>query len=77
MAADKPSRLDESRKRRLIETSEALTALQFGPKQRNETAEKPHVRVYVQVNVLSGRDIPAPLPPSQDNMVKDPPDNPV
>ena len=38
MAADKPSRLDESRKRRLIETSEALTALQFGPKQRNETA---------------------------------------
>jgi len=38
MPADKPSRLDESRKRRLTETSEALTALQFGSKQRNETA---------------------------------------
>jgi hypothetical protein len=38
MPADKPSRLTESRKRRLAETIEALNALQFGPRQRNETA---------------------------------------
>jgi hypothetical protein len=38
MPADKPSRLAESRKRRLSEASEALTALRFCPKQRNETA---------------------------------------
>jgi hypothetical protein len=38
MPANKRHRLDESRKRKLTETVEALTALQFGPKQRNETA---------------------------------------
>ena len=38
MPADKPNRKAATRKRRLAETIEALTALQFGPKQRNETA---------------------------------------
>src|SRR5580658_7645788 len=38
MPANKPSRIVQSRKRRLSEASAALTALQFGPKQRNETA---------------------------------------
>lgn len=38
MPADKPSRKASARKRRLAETIETLTALQFGPKQRNETA---------------------------------------
>ncbi len=38
MPAAKPSRLAAARKRRLAETIAALTALQFGPKQRNETA---------------------------------------
>ncbi len=38
MPADKPSRKTTARKRRLAEAIEALTALQFGPKQRNETA---------------------------------------
>ena len=38
MPSDKPSRKTAARKRRLAETIEALTALQFGPKQRNETA---------------------------------------
>ncbi len=38
MPSDKPNRKTTARKRRLAETIEALTALQFGPKQRNETA---------------------------------------
>lgn len=38
MPAAKPSRKTAARKRRLDETIETLTALQFGPKQRNETA---------------------------------------
>ncbi len=38
MPAAKPNRLAESRKQRLLETGEVLAALQFGPKQRNETA---------------------------------------
>ena len=38
MPANKPTRLDQSRKQKLTETGEILTALQFGPKQRNETA---------------------------------------
>jgi hypothetical protein len=38
MSANKPGRLAESRKQRLTETGEILAALQFGPKQRNETA---------------------------------------
>jgi BsuBI/PstI restriction endonuclease domain/BsuBI/PstI restriction endonuclease HTH domain len=38
MPVDKPSRKASARKRRLAETIETLTALQFGPKQRNETA---------------------------------------
>ncbi len=38
MPADKPIRKATSRKRRVAETILALTALQFGPKQRNETA---------------------------------------
>lgn len=38
MPADKPTRKTAARKRRLAETIETLTALQFGPKQRNETA---------------------------------------
>jgi hypothetical protein len=38
MPANKPTRIDESRKWKLTETVEALFALQFGPKQRNETA---------------------------------------
>jgi hypothetical protein len=38
MPTIKPSRLAASRKRRLAETAETLRALQFGPKQRNETA---------------------------------------
>jgi hypothetical protein len=38
MPADKQNRLTDSRKRRLTETCEALTALEFGPKQRNKTA---------------------------------------
>lgn len=38
MPADKPKRKVTARKKRLAETIEALTALHFGPKQRNETA---------------------------------------
>ena len=38
MPADKPNRKTAARKRRLDESIEALTALQFGPKQRNDTA---------------------------------------
>ena len=38
MPTNKPNRLDESRKQRLTETGEILAALQFGPRQRNETA---------------------------------------
>jgi hypothetical protein len=38
MPADKPNRKSTARKKRLTETIKALTALQFGPKQRNETA---------------------------------------
>ena len=38
MPADKPNRKAAVRKRRLTETIAALTALQFGSKQRNETA---------------------------------------
>ena len=38
MPPDKPIRKATARKRRLAETMEALTALQFGPKQRNEIA---------------------------------------
>jgi hypothetical protein len=38
MPANKPARIDESRKRKLTEAIELLSALHFGPKQRNETA---------------------------------------
>ena len=38
MPANKPYRLHESRKQRLTETGEILAALQFGPRQRNDTA---------------------------------------
>ncbi len=38
MAADKPVRASAQRKQRLQESIDALTALKFGPKQRNETA---------------------------------------
>ena len=38
MPADKPSRKIAVKKQRLSETIAALTALQFGSKQRNETA---------------------------------------
>jgi hypothetical protein len=38
MPADKPIRKATLRKKRLAEAVEVLTALQFGPKQRNETA---------------------------------------
>lgn len=38
MPTAKPNRKAVARKRRLAETLEALTALRFGPKQRNETA---------------------------------------
>lgn len=38
MSADKSHRKATIRKRKLAEAIEALTALQFGPKQRNETA---------------------------------------
>ena len=38
MPADKPNRKPAARKRRLAEAIGALTALQFGSKQRNETA---------------------------------------
>lgn len=38
MPADKPNRKAVARKRRLAEAIAALTVLQFGPKQRNETA---------------------------------------
>ena len=38
MPINKPNRLDKSRKLRLTETGAILTELQFGPRQRNETA---------------------------------------
>ena len=38
MSADKPNRKAAVRRNRLAEAIEALTALRFGPKQRNETA---------------------------------------
>ena len=38
MPANKPDLLEQSKKQKLTETVETLTALQFGPKQRNEIA---------------------------------------
>lgn len=38
MPKHKPAHSAESKKRRLADAVEILTALQFGPKQRNETA---------------------------------------
>jgi type II restriction enzyme len=38
MPADKPNRKLAARKRRLAETIEILTQLEFAPKQRNEIA---------------------------------------
>lgn len=38
MASNKPGRKSAAKKRRLTEAVEALTALQFGPRQRNEVA---------------------------------------
>jgi type II restriction enzyme len=38
MPADKPNRKLAARKRRLTETIEILSQLEFGPKQRNEIA---------------------------------------
>lgn len=38
MSADRPNRKAAARRRRLAESIEALNALQFGPRQRNETA---------------------------------------
>ncbi len=38
MPTNKPNRLDGARKHKLAQTGEILTALQFGPKQRNEIA---------------------------------------
>jgi hypothetical protein len=38
MPASRSDRVEESKKRKLTETVEILTALDFGPKQRNETA---------------------------------------
>lgn len=38
MASNKPDRKSAARKQRLAEAIEALTALQFGPRQRNEVA---------------------------------------
>ena len=38
MPINNPARLAKSRKKRLTETVEILTALQFGSRQRNETA---------------------------------------
>ena len=38
MPANQPSRSKRSKKQRLTEAIEVLTALEFGPKQRNETA---------------------------------------
>ena len=38
MPVTRPKRLTVTRKKRLAETIQALTALQFGPRQRNEVA---------------------------------------
>ena len=61
MPADKPRRIAESRKRRLSEASEALTALQFGPKQRNETAAYTLLSILDLRPELSWTEAQAPL----------------
>ena len=40
----------------------------------NLVPEKPHVRQYVQVNVVAAPEKLAALPPAPDNMIKDAPD---
>jgi len=61
MPADKPSRKTTARKRRLAEAIEALTALQFGPKQRNETAAYTLLALLDLLPDVSWTDAQAPL----------------
>jgi hypothetical protein len=61
MPAHKPNRLAASRKRRLAEAGEALTALQFGPKQRNESASYTLLALLDLRPELSWADAQAPL----------------
>jgi len=61
MPANKPKRLVESRKRRLTEASEALAALKFGPRQRNETAAYTLLALLDLPPDISWADAQAPL----------------
>jgi len=61
MSADKPNRKTVARKQRLTETIAALTALQFGPKQRNETAAYTLLALLDLQPDISWADAQAPL----------------
>ena len=61
MPADKPNRKTAARKRRLAEAIGALTALQFGPKQRNETAAYTLLALLDLLPDVSWSDAQAPL----------------
>lgn len=61
MSADKPNRTAAARKRRLAEAIKVLTALQFGPKQRNETAAYTLLALLDLLPDASWADAQAPL----------------
>jgi len=61
MPSDKPNRKAAARKRRLTETMETLTALQFGPKQKNEIAAYTLLALLDLQPDVSWKDAQAPL----------------
>ena len=61
MPADKPNRKTAARKRRLAEAIGALIALEFGPKQRNETAAYTLLALLDLQPDVSWKDAQAPL----------------
>ena len=61
MPIEKPNRNAAARKRRLAETIEVLTALQFGSKQRNETAAYTLLALLDLEPAMSWADSQAPL----------------
>lgn len=61
MPASRPKGVEESKKRKLAETAEILTALDFGPKQRNETAAYTLLALLDQRPEFSWAEAQAPL----------------
>src|ERR1700679_3084230 len=61
MPPNKPNRLDKSRKQKLTETGVILAALQFGPRQRNETAAYTLLALFDLRPVVPWEDAQAPL----------------